>query len=82
MERLNDHRLSGIVLILAFISFAIGGTLPVMGEKGSMRIFTLPAREQLLAVAENVIVWRWGIYLWHVQRVETQCGGQQVNNYP
>jgi hypothetical protein len=55
----NDHRLTGVLLILAFIAFAIGGTLPVVGEKGNMHIFTLPVREHLLAVADNAIVWRW-----------------------
>lgn len=56
---LNEHRIAGVLLILAFVSFAIGGALPVVGEKGNARIFTLPAREHLLAVAENPIVWRW-----------------------
>ena len=56
---LNDYRLTAIPLILAFISFAIGATLPIVGEKGNMRIFTLPVREQLLAVADNAAVWRW-----------------------
>jgi hypothetical protein len=55
----GDHRLTGVVLVLAFISFAIGGTLPVVGQKGNMGIFTLPVREHLLAVADNAIVWRW-----------------------
>lgn len=55
----NEHRLTAILLILAFISFAIGATLPVVGEKGNMQIFTLPVREHLLAVAENAAVWRW-----------------------
>jgi hypothetical protein len=55
----GNHRLTAVLLILAFISFAIGGTLPVVGEKGNMRIFTLPVREHLLAVANNAIVWRW-----------------------
>ena len=59
MGLFNDHRLTGVVLILSFISFAIGGTLPVVGAKGDMRIFTLPAREHLQAVADNLIVWRW-----------------------
>lgn len=57
-EFFNDYRLTGVLLILAFISFAIGGTLPVVGEKGNARIFTLPVREHLLAVADNAIVWR------------------------
>jgi hypothetical protein len=55
----GHHRLAGVVLIMSFISFAIGGTLPVVGEKGNMRIFTLPIREHLLAVADNAVVWRW-----------------------
>jgi hypothetical protein len=56
---INGHRLTGVLLILAFISFAIGGILPIVGEKGNMGIFTLPVREHLQAVAENAIVWRW-----------------------
>jgi hypothetical protein len=56
---MNEHRLTAILLILAFISLAIGATLPVVGEKGNSRIFTLPMREQLLAVADNAVVWRW-----------------------
>ena len=56
---LSEERLTGVVLILSFISFAIGGTLPIVGEKGSMQIFSLPIREHLLAVADNAIVWRW-----------------------
>lgn len=55
----NEYRLTGLLLILAFVSFAIGGTLPVVGEKGNMGIFTLPVREHLLAVADNALVWRW-----------------------
>src|SRR5215218_10192638 len=55
----GDHRLTGVVLILAFVSFAIGGTLPVVGEKGNAGIFTLPVREHLLAVADNAGAWRW-----------------------
>ena len=56
---LNEYRLTGVLLIVAFLSFAIGGTLPVVGEKGNMGIFTLPVREHLLAVAANATVWRW-----------------------
>jgi hypothetical protein len=55
----NEYRVTGTLLIMAFISFAIGGTLPVVGEKGNARIFTLPVREHLQAVANNAIVWRW-----------------------
>jgi hypothetical protein len=55
----NAYRLTGLLLILSFASFAIGGMLPVVGERGNMGIFTLPVREHLLAVAENAVVWRW-----------------------
>jgi hypothetical protein len=58
-DLLNEHRLTGVLLILAFISFAIGATLPIVGEKGNMGIFTLPVREHLLAVAGNAVAWRW-----------------------
>ena len=57
LDLFNDHRITGLLLILAFILFAIGGTLPVAGEKGNSRIFTLPAREHLEAVARNEVVW-------------------------
>jgi hypothetical protein len=55
---LNEHHLTAIPLILAFISFAIGATLPLIGERGNSRIFTLSMREQLLAIADNAVVWR------------------------
>src|ERR1051326_183028 len=55
----NEYRLTGVLPIVAGVSVAIGGTLPVVGEKGNMGIFTLPVREHLLAVADNAIGWRW-----------------------
>jgi hypothetical protein len=55
----NEYRLTGLLLILAFISFAIGGTLPIVGEKGNAGIFTLPVQEHLRAVAGNAAAWRW-----------------------
>lgn len=56
---LSEQRITGIVLILAFVSFAIGAGLPTVGEKGNMGIYTLPMREYLSTVAGNAIVWRW-----------------------
>jgi len=53
------QRITGVLLILAFILFAIGGTLPVVGVKGNSGIFTLPVREHLLAVAKIETIWRW-----------------------
>src|SRR5690349_8381877 len=58
-DLLNEYRVTGTLLILAFISFAIGATLPIVGEKGNASIFTLPVREHLQAVASNAVVWRW-----------------------
>ncbi len=56
---LNAQQVAGVLLILAFISFAIGATLPLLGEKGNFSIYTLPVRAYLLAVANNAVVWRW-----------------------
>ncbi len=56
---LGEHRLTGLLLILAGIPFAIGATLPVVGENGNSRIFTLPVPEHLQWVADNAVVWRW-----------------------
>ena len=53
------HRITGVLLIIAFILFAIGGTLPVVGKKGNFGIFTLPVREHLIAVAKIETIWRW-----------------------
>ena len=58
-DLLNTRQLAGVLLILSFILFAIGGILPIIGDKGNVRIFNLPAREQLLAVAAYVNIWRW-----------------------
>jgi hypothetical protein len=52
------HRATGILLILAFISFAIGASVPIFGEKGNWNIYTLPVRAQLEAIANNTLAWR------------------------
>ena len=56
---LNEHQFAGVVLVLAFITFAIGASLPLLGEKGNPGFYALPMREHLLAVANNAVVWRW-----------------------
>ncbi len=56
----NEYHLTGVLLIMAFISFAIGAVLPIIGKNGNINIFTLPLREHLLAVASIVTNWRWG----------------------
>jgi hypothetical protein len=58
-EIIRYSRPTGVVLILAFIVFAIGASLPLMGEKGNASLYSLPEREYLLAVANNAMVWRW-----------------------
>jgi len=57
-ELYKIQRIAGILMILAFILFAIGGTLPVVGKKGNFGIFTLPVREHLIAVARFEATWR------------------------
>lgn len=59
MSFLNEHRLTGVLLVLSFISFAIGAAIPTVGEKGNAGIYTLPLREQLLTVADIATAWRW-----------------------
>jgi len=58
VDYFNAHRITGVLLILAFISFAIGATLPIIGEKGDVGIFTLPIREYLKTIAGNAVVWQ------------------------
>jgi hypothetical protein len=55
----SDSYLAAVLLVLAFITFAIGASLPLVGRKGNPGIFTLPVHEYLLAVANNNVVWRW-----------------------
>ena len=57
---LNEGRVTGTLLILAFISFAVGASIPLLGEKGNAGIYTLPVRDYLQAVAKNANAWRWG----------------------
>jgi hypothetical protein len=58
-ELFNEQRLAGAVLALAFILFAIGATLPLLGRNGNTRIFMLPDPEYLRAIAHNPVAWRW-----------------------
>jgi hypothetical protein len=59
LDLLNERRLTGVLLVLSFLWFAIGATIPIVGEKGNAEIFTLPLREHLVAVADNATAWRW-----------------------
>ena len=51
--------MAGALLVLAFVVFAVGATLPLVGADGDAGIFTLPVREHLQAVAGNAATWRW-----------------------
>ena len=49
----NDHCLTSVLLILAFISFAIGGTLPVVGESAGSS-WLLLQRDPECALCQSV----------------------------
>ena len=58
---IGDHLSAGILLVLAFVSFSIGATLPLVGEKGDSRFFGLGPRDYLQAIGRNPVAWRWPI---------------------
>lgn len=58
-SHLNASMLAGALLILGFVSFAIGASLPTFTPNGNFRIFTLPLRDYLAAVARIPVAWRW-----------------------
>ncbi|GAB3742647.1 hypothetical protein [Microlunatus parietis] len=51
-------RIAGVLLVLAFVCFVIGAIVPLVGPRGNPSIFSLPVREQLLAVAGAEAGWR------------------------
>ena len=59
-DAFTGYRLTGLVLIFAFIMFAIGAGLPFVGGKGNSAIYMLTAPDNLSVVAANVTRWRWG----------------------
>lgn len=56
----TSYRPAGVLLILAFIVFAIGAGLPFVGSKGDVTIYELTAPGNLQAVAASLTFWRWG----------------------
>lgn len=54
----SQQQTMGLVLIAAFIVFAIGASLPVVGANGHPRFYALPIDDHLWAVARNATVWR------------------------
>lgn len=54
----TEQRVAAALMIFAFACFGTGATLPVIGRRGNVQIFTLPVEEHLLAVAENARRWR------------------------
>ncbi|NBE99300.1 hypothetical protein FE391_35610 [Nonomuraea sp. KC401] len=59
LHRADQQRIAGAFLVLSFVTFTVGATLPLVGAKGNSKIFTLPVREHLQAVAGNPGSWRW-----------------------
>lgn len=59
MDGIGQQRLAGALLTLAFLVFAVGATLPIVGPKGNVQVYTLPVREHLLAVGANARAWAW-----------------------
>lgn len=59
IAEVNQGRLAGVLLILAFVTFVIGAIVPLVGDQGNANIFTLAVREQLQVVAGNSAAWRW-----------------------
>ena len=59
-DAFTGYRLTGLVLIFAFIMFAIGAGLPFVGGKGNSAIYMLTAPDNLSVVGANVTRWRWG----------------------
>lgn len=56
----TGYRLTGGLLILALILFAIGAGLPFMSGNANTAIYELTAPGNLSAVAADPILWRWG----------------------
>jgi hypothetical protein len=55
---MSDHFIAGALLTLSFALFAVGAALPLVGERGTLRIYTLPAEDQLDAIGLNPSAWR------------------------
>jgi hypothetical protein len=56
---MSDDSIAGGLLILSFALFAVGAALPLVGERGNLRIYTLPGEDQLDAIGRNPGAWRW-----------------------
>lgn len=56
---IGERVIAGMLLILSGTLFGIGASLPLIGEKGNLHIFTLPMQEQLEAIGLNPDAWRW-----------------------
>jgi hypothetical protein len=56
---MSERFIAGGLLILSFALFAVGAALPLVGETGNPRIYTLPSDDQLDAIGLNPGAWRW-----------------------
>lgn len=56
---MSERFIAGGLLILSFALFAVGSSLPLVGQRGNQRIYTLPSEDQLDAIGHNPGAWRW-----------------------
>ncbi|HEY1391429.1 MAG TPA: hypothetical protein VGF38_23015, partial [Ktedonobacterales bacterium] len=55
----TGYQLTGILLILALILFAIGAGLPFVAGSRNNAIYMLTSPDNLSAIAANLTIWRW-----------------------
>lgn len=56
---MSERFTAGGLLILSFALFAGGAALPLVGERGNLGIYTLPAEDHLDAIGLNPRAWQW-----------------------
>jgi hypothetical protein len=50
---------TAVLLLLSGVAFGGGASIPLFGEHGEPRIYTLPEDDYLAAIGRNVRAWRW-----------------------
>lgn len=70
----TGYRLTGLVLIFAFVLAAIGAVLPYLGGNGNTSIYELAAPDNLQAVAAELTLWRWTNVVWGVAALALLAG--------
>ena len=77
---LSQTQWAGLMLIAAFVLFAIGASLPVVGARGNPRFYSLPLGEHLKAVAGNSAAWRVANVLMGAAAVALLIGLSQLTS--